>query len=103
MNGIDYGLDMNKIYIHLSNECSQTQQKNIGLIWWYMPAIPAAQEADIRKIDFQSQPRQKVPETPSQQTKQVVIHACNSSYEGAVATKIVVQGWLGVESMRCYL
>jgi hypothetical protein len=31
--------------------------------WWLMPVIPATQEAEIRRIVFQSQPRQTVLET----------------------------------------
>jgi hypothetical protein len=35
---------------------------------WLTPVIPATQEAEIRRIEIQSQPRQIVPETLSQNT-----------------------------------
>jgi hypothetical protein len=33
--------------------------------WWLTPVIPATQEAEIRRIEVQSQPRQIVLETLS--------------------------------------
>jgi hypothetical protein len=42
-----------------------------GWTQWLMPAIPATQEVEIRRIVVLGQPRQKVSETPSQQTGQV--------------------------------
>jgi hypothetical protein len=35
---------------------------------WFISLIPATQEAEIRRIEFQSQPGQTVPETLSQKT-----------------------------------
>jgi hypothetical protein len=34
-------------------------------VWWLKPVIPATQDAEIRRIEVQGQPGQKVHETPS--------------------------------------
>jgi hypothetical protein len=36
---------------------------------WFTPVIPAIQEAEIRKMEVQSQPRQIIQETLSQKKK----------------------------------
>jgi hypothetical protein len=38
----------------------------LGQAWWLTPVIPDTQEAEIRRIIVQDQPRIKVIETPSQ-------------------------------------
>jgi hypothetical protein len=39
--------------------------KTLAGCWWLTPAILATQEAEIRRIEVRSQPRQVVPETLS--------------------------------------
>jgi hypothetical protein len=43
-----------------------TKAKRSAGCWWLTPIILATQEAEIRRIEFQSQPRQIVHETLSQ-------------------------------------
>jgi hypothetical protein len=42
----------------------RTESKN-SQVWWLMPVILASREAEIRRIEVQSQPRQIVQETLS--------------------------------------
>jgi uncharacterized membrane protein len=57
----------------------------LGLCAVVLPIISASQEAEIRKIMVQGQPRQNVGKTPSQSTSQaMVVCICDLSY---------VKGW----------
>jgi hypothetical protein len=38
-------------------------------VWWFIPIIPATQEAEMEEIEVQVHPGQKVQETPSQPVK----------------------------------
>jgi hypothetical protein len=56
-----------------------------------MPVILAYWKAEIRKIEFQSQPRQKISKTPTSANKlRVVAYVCNPSYLGGIGMRIVV-------------
>jgi hypothetical protein len=59
---------------------------------WLKPVIPASLEVEIRRIEVQSPPRQKVRETLSPQTNNpgMVLHAYNPSYTGVVGRRILV-------------
>jgi hypothetical protein len=46
-----------------------------GWAWWPMLIIQTIQEAEIRRIEVQGQPRQKVSKTPSQSIMWVYWHA----------------------------
>jgi hypothetical protein len=53
-----------------------------------MPVTPATQETEIRRMIVQDRSRQKVSETPSQQTNQVY----NPSYTRDIGRRIIIQG-----------
>jgi hypothetical protein len=51
--------------------------------WWLIPIIPATQEAEIRKMEVGSQPRQIVLETKKAEWSQApVSHTWNPRYSG---------------------
>jgi hypothetical protein len=55
-------------------------------VQWLIPII-ATQEAEMRSITVQGQPRQKVPETPSQSVAKC---PCHSSYAGNIGMMMIV-------------
>jgi hypothetical protein len=57
--------------------------------------LPATQEVEIRKMEVQGQPWQKVKETPSQQKSGMATYVCNTSCQGGIGRKIAVQPALG--------
>jgi hypothetical protein len=64
---------------------------DVDLVWWLKTIIPAAQEAEIRRIMVPDQPGQKVSKTPSQQNKSgVVTHACHPAMWEAIGRRITV-------------
>jgi hypothetical protein len=59
-----------------------------------MPIIPATQEAKIRRITFQVQPRQKVRKISISTSKLgMVVHAYDPSYIRGICRRFTVQGW----------
>jgi hypothetical protein len=60
-------------------------------VWWYTPAISAAQEAEIRRIAVGDQ-WAKSCHNPILTNKPGVVHTCNSSYAGGIGRKIAVWG-----------
>jgi hypothetical protein len=50
------------------NQLLLRKKKFLARCWWLTPVILAAQEAEIRRITVQSQPRQIVYKTLSQKT-----------------------------------
>jgi hypothetical protein len=53
------------------------------------PVIPATLETEIRRIEVQGQPRQKV-RSHLNKKAEWVMYACNPSYEGDISRRIVV-------------
>jgi hypothetical protein len=65
-----------------------------------MPVILATRKAEIRKISFQGQPRQKSSRGPSSTNKKlgVVMHTCPPCYGGSINRRIVVYANLGIKA-----
>jgi hypothetical protein len=47
-------------------------------MWWFTPIITATWEVEIRRMEVQGQPRQKVSETPSQSKSGIVGQNCDA-------------------------
>jgi hypothetical protein len=72
-------------------------------VQWLTPVILATGEAEIRKIEFRGQSRQKVIETPSQPVK--AGHGgtpLSSSYSGGIQPRLMAQAGPGINA-RPYL
>jgi hypothetical protein len=60
--------------------------------------IPASQEAKIKRIMDQGQPRQKIRKTPNSANKLgVVVYVYNATYTGGISRRISVPGWPGTK------
>jgi hypothetical protein len=75
-----------------------------GQAQWLSLIIPATQEAEVKRIMVQGQPRQKLIKTPSQSISSagMVARACGLSYIGHIGRRTASKAGSG-QKTRLYL
>jgi hypothetical protein len=66
------------------------------------PTFPGTQEVEIRKIEVQDQPWQKLVR-PHLNKLDMVVHIYNSSYMGGISSRTAVLGWYRAKIIRPHL